>query len=453
VFPSIIQYNHFKIYAQALNLLKREAMVFRKSVLYAKEKLAQLTTEHGNTFQLTKLINSLSVKSTKGEVTFVFRKQVRKKRPYKTLGKLSSSYSIEQALTDCWEHELCLKENGVINEDIYETQKRIGEIETFDDIACEFFLHHDDVDFPVGNEPLQSLPHLQQKYVDNIRPIIGHVLITAIDRRHINQVTKSILNKGNSSSKHDYTASANHAIYIIKKILALAVEYKLTNLNAAENMTAKDVGYKVKKSRKALMLTELKTLIHRLESKAETEPANVYAVYLLILLGPRKMELISAKVSDFMIDLIPVNNGLSLVEDIAWKQKTTKTGGMRSKYIPPFMQECLNRLVELGNGSDYLLPARKSNSSKPHISSSTLNKFIKRISGDLKFSVHELRHTTRTLLSVLSISDYIAESYICHSNNNYMHDIYHLYPERKEAAIKLSNYIETLVKYVREEDK
>ncbi|MEO2282040.1 tyrosine-type recombinase/integrase [Pseudoalteromonas pernae] len=442
------------------------ALKIKKRINRAHQALEQLQLERGDTFTLTKVEGALSVKSFKGRLTAVFRKQVKRKRIYKSLGVLNYNYSIEHALCDCLEYEKSLKEHGFIDTPFLELQQRVNSIETLDDLACEFFLHHDEIDFPTGAAPLKSLPELQQKYSAYAQKIIGDVYIKVFDKKHIVRVINHIYAQSpKANCKHcsfhgecdqcrdlnDHAALANHLRYILNRIMDLGVQYKLIRTNPIANIKACDIGYKPKRNRRALVMQELKTLICRLEAAMETEPANVCTIYLILLLGVRKEELVTAKFSDFMIDLIPVEDGKGLVEDLQWKLKTTKTGTNRAMFITPLATEFLNKLAAFSNGSDYLLPARKFNSHSPHIHPTTVNKFIDRIAGDLKFVVHELRHTTRTLLSALKIKNEVAESYITHSSWLYMHDPLHLYDERKEAASAISNLITTLREKVKEE--
>lgn len=443
------------------------ALKISKRIERAKKALKQLQLEKGDTFKLTKIEGALSIKSFEGCLTAVFRKQINKNRVYKSLGVLNKSYSIMHAVCDCLEYEKSLKEHGFIDEPFLELQQRINSIETLDDLACEFFLHHDEIDFPDDAVPLKNLPDLQQKYSTYAQNIIGDVYLKVFDKKHLIKVTNHIYAKSpKANCKHcsfhgecdqcrdlnDHSALANHIRYTLSRIMELGVQYKLIKTNPIANIKASDIGYKPKRNRRALVMQELKTLIRRLEAAMETEPANVCTIYLILLLGVRKEELVTAKFSDFMIDLIPIENGKGLLEDLQWKLKTTKTGTNRAMFITPLATDFLNKLAAYSNGSDYLLPARKSNSRSPHIHHTTVNKFIDRIADDLKFVVHELRHTTRTLLSSLKVTGEVAESYITHSSKLYEHDPLHLYDERKDAAIGISNLITTLIEEVKKED-
>lgn len=442
-----------------------KTLKLKKRVKRAKTQLKKLELEQGKNFKLTKLYDCLYVKSTDGDVTAVFRKQVRGKRPYITLGKLTKNYCVEKALSDCWEYENSMLTHGFVDQEFTELQQRINSIETLNDLACEFFLHHDEINFPTGKEPLKELPALQEKYQQYAQSYIGETLVTCIDRKHIIRVMNKVYEKSPQSQcplcsmysvcEHcedldDYAALANSLLYVLTRVLELGVQYRIIKKNVAATIKAKDIGYKPHSNRRALVMLELATLVKRLEKSMESEPANVCAVYLLLLFGARKMELVKAKISEFRKEIIPLKGGLKLEEDMCWVQQTTKTGAIRAKFITPLMKKYLDRLVELNNGSEYLLPSRTSASKSPYISASTLNKFITRIASDLKFVVHELRHTTRTLLSNLEIPDDVGDSYITHSKKKYLHDALHLYPKRKDAAIDLSNLIETLIKRANE---
>lgn len=444
------------------------ALKIKKRIKRAKKALKQLQLEKGDTFSLTKIEGALSIKSFEGRLTAVFRKQVYKNRVYKSLGVLNKSYSIVHAVCDCLEYEKSLKEHGFIDEPFLELQQRINSIETVNDLACEFFLHHDEIDFPEDAVPLKNLPGLQQKYATYAQNIIGDVYLRAFDKKHLIKVTNYIYAKSpKANCKHcsvhgecehcrdlnDHSALANHVRYILNRIMELGVQYKLIKTNPIAKVKASDIGYKPKRNRRALVMQDLKILIGRLEAVMDKEPVNACSIYLMLLLGIRKEELVTAKFDEFMIDLVPIDKGKNLLEDLQWKLQASKTGAKRAMFITPLATEFLNKLALFSNGSEHLLPARKSNSKNPHIHHSTLNKFIDRIAADLKHVVHELRHTTRTLLSHLEIKGEVAESYITHSSELYVHNPFHLYKERKDAAISISNLIATLIEKAKDEEK
>lgn len=89
------------MFQPSTKITMEKTLKLKKRVKRAKTQLKKLELEQGKNFKLTKLYDCLYVKSTDGDVTAVFRKQVRGKRPYITLGKLTKNYCVEKALSDC----------------------------------------------------------------------------------------------------------------------------------------------------------------------------------------------------------------------------------------------------------------------------------------------------------------------------------------------------------------
>ena len=164
---------------------------------------------------------------------------------------------------------------------------------------------------------------------------------------------------------------------------------------------------------------------------------NVIAVNLLLMLCVRKMELLAAKWSDFDLE-----QGLWLLN------ADNKTG---RELAIPLSEQAITYLQELkvfSCGSPFLFPARviRQNQRFGHISADTLNVALKRLElGDIEhFTVHDMRRTARTHLSILGVPSDIAERALNHTikgmEANY--NQYQFLPQRKEALDKWADFLE-----------
>jgi integrase len=166
---------------------------------------------------------------------------------------------------------------------------------------------------------------------------------------------------------------------------------------------------------------------------------NVHTFKLLLLLAVRKGELTGAKVSEF-----DLKNGV-------WElpAERTKTDAAIDIPLPPAAVEALRELVRLGEGSDYLLPARKVQERMlPHIHENTLNvalsKVRKLMPGVEQFTIHDFRRTARTLLSELKVPPHIAERCLNHKIKGVegIYDKHAYFDERREALTKLAAVVD-----------
>ena len=417
-------------------------------LLDAETGLKALTSHSGDSFPTRKIANRLYALAKQGNITLIFRMQKYGKYHYQTLGVLDHQLSLEEAVCQSLVYEEQLNTNGFIDSYTYELQEHRRSLKTIDDLAYDWFIASEvlfDITEPV---PLKNMDQIQSLYHNHMQPIIGNCSISSFDGSIIEVMVKKIKAKGHGT-KFSYDATAKVAREIASKLENRAVRYRLTDIKVADLFTARETGYVDKSTRCALKPEELKYLVKCLEKMRSVDPVNVILVYLLLLLGPRKVDLIKATNEDFGYATQHINK--ESAPDLVWNLTAQKNGVERALYLTPFVQSLLQELIQFQGGSNYLFPARKANAKSPFISPSTPNKFIKRIAEKLPKVVHELRHTCRTLLSELEVPDDVADSFILHSKKRYRHNPYHQFPARRRAAIKLSDTIERLIKEVHEE--
>lgn len=420
--------------------------IYTERLLDAETGLKTLTANFGDSFPTRKIANRLYASAKQGNKVLIFRMQKHGKYHYQTLGILDKQISLEEAVEQSFVYEKQLNTNGYIDDYTYQLQEHRRNIKTIDDLAYDWFIASE-AEFDITEpEPLKNMAQIQSLYHKHIQPYIGNSSISHFDGCLIEVMVKKIRAKA-AGTPFSYKATAKMAREIAEKLLKRGIRYRLIDINVASYFTARETGYVDDSDRTALAPEELLYLIQCLEKVRNTDPINVNIVYILLVLGTRKGDLIKAHNEDFGHATKHLSDDEEA--DLVWNLTAEKNGIQRAVYLPQFVQTLLLEIVEVQNGSNYLFPARKSNSDSPFISSSTPNQFIRRIAPKLTKVPHELRHTCRTLLSELDVSDHVADSYILHSTRRYRHDDYHLYPARKRASIELSDTIENLIEEAR----
>jgi integrase len=94
-----------------------------------------------------------------------------------------------------------------------------------------------------------------------------------------------------------------------------------------------------------------------------------------------------------------------------------------------------------------LLPARKAqNRNLPHISDSTINAALKKITRVTNFTVHDLRRTAKTKLQELGINEFVSERCLNHQvyGVSGTYGKFDFFEERKAALQLWANYLESL---------
>lgn len=264
----------------------------------------------------------------------------------------------------------------------------------------------------------------------HVFPVFGNHDIRTIKHKQIDGLLAGIVAKGAPTV-------ANDVLNYLKRIFKYAVRKNLIPSNIIADYTARDAGGTEKKRSRYLSQEELAALFTAMKNTPNFGRQNAIAVNLLLMLCVRKMELLSAKWSDFNLE-----QGLWLLN------ADNKTG---KELAIPLSEQAVTLLHELkvfSCGSPYLFPARliRQGQRFGHVSPDTLNLALTRLElGDIDhFTVHDMRRTARTHLSILGVHSDIAERALNHTikgmEANY--NQYQFLRERKEALDKWADYLE-----------
>jgi integrase len=279
-------------------------------------------------------------------------------------------------------------------------------------------------------------PNIVRSRIENdIKPNIGRLSIAEVRPSHIDAMLKTIVKRGAPTM-------ANDVLRWTKRIFDYGIKRELATNNPATVFTLSDAGGTEESRDRWLTRDELKQLFEAMRTARGWNRQNTLTVKLLLLLAVRKGELIAAPVAEF--DL----------EAALWHlpAERTKTDAAIDIPLPAAAVAALRELIDGGEGSAWLLPARKMQSRMiPYIDLNTitaaLNKSIKPLMKDLpNFTVHDFRRTARTHLEALGVDWRVAERCLNHKIKG-VEGIYNRHDflnERREALNKWAVLLDQL---------
>ncbi|WP_417607091.1 tyrosine-type recombinase/integrase [Oceanimonas baumannii] len=270
----------------------------------------------------------------------------------------------------------------------------------------------------------------QSRYLSDIQPVIGKLLVTDVNPEHIQTILHQI-----ALSKKPRLSVANKVLALLKRLLKHAVKLGFTQYNVAALFDNSDAGGKEQPRQRALRGQEFTVLFDSIRAAGTSfSRENQLAVALLLTLGTRKMELLSSKWED-----IDLNAG-------TWHLRAENNKMNINLVIPlePEVVAIFRELKILAAGKEYVFPARRTDKKAvhPHMGKDTLNrafggmKFVRPME---HFTVHDFRRSCRTALADLRVPPHIAERYINHKTDTY--DTSDYLEERREAQRKLIDYL------------
>lgn len=257
----------------------------------------------------------------------------------------------------------------------------------------------------------------------DIKPAIGQMDAKNVRAPSIDDLLKKIVARGAPST-------ANDVLRWLRRIFDYGIKRDYLEVNPAAAFDLSDAGGREVARDRWLTLDELVAVLEAMRATSGFTVENMHTVRLLLMLAVRKMELIGARVREFDLDkavwMLPAAR--------------TKTGKEIAIPLPVQAIESLRELIRLGDGSEYLLPARKSQDRMlPHIHENTLNQALAKLRTNLKdvpaFTVHDFRRTAKTQLQALGVNPWVSERCLNHKLKGVegRYDRYQYFDERREA--------------------
>jgi integrase len=263
----------------------------------------------------------------------------------------------------------------------------------------------------------------------HINPVIGSVAPLDVRPAHIDRVLTRIVASGAPTV-------ANDALRYMNRMFRMAVRNHWIERNPAAEFDQIDAGGDEVSRDRWLTFEELQQLAKVMRATPNFGRENELAVWLLLALCVRKMELLSARWDAFDLD--------AGVWTLA--RENTKT---RSAIRIPLAEPVIGWLKEakvFSFGKQFVFPARRLVRSRlgetranryEHVGPDTLNVAFKRLKVlDIEhFTVHDMRRTARTHLARLGIDRFVAERSLNHKLGNVegVYDRHDYFFERRAA--------------------
>ncbi|HEY8034818.1 MAG TPA: integrase arm-type DNA-binding domain-containing protein [Methylobacter sp.] len=300
--------------------------------------------------------------------------------------------------------------------------------QTVSDLVDEFFLKNVDGKLKTA--------HARRLRVNKyLIPAIGNLSIKSVEPMHISAMLNKITDAGAPTTANDILSHA-------KQIFNYAIKRKIIKHNPAAAFNSSDAGGKESSRKRYLSHNELTRLFGAMRECDKFTSHHYLCTKLLLLLGCRKSELLTAKIADFDI------------EKAVWRMSLdNKT---ESAIDIPLSRPALDIIGELiaqriGN-SEYLIPAMGSRTGKKlHADQGYLNKPIKNLlaplMGDIEnFTIHDFRATMKTnLRKHIGVDRFVAER--CLNNKiSGMESVYDrgdYFQERKDALELWAAFLDT----------
>lgn len=278
-------------------------------------------------------------------------------------------------------------------------------------------------------------------YRKEMKTHIGELAVADITPRDI----RDIIHRVSESAR---PSTANQTLMYAKQLFSHAVKLNLIIFSPAQAFTQSDAGGVQQGRERALSVDEIGTVFTTFrQHKNIFTRENYLACCLLLCLGVRKGELISAQWQHF-----------DLTKRLWNMPAENKTGVAITIPLPDLAVEWLEELRIRACGSEFVFPARRASKRRSYISDDTLNHALAKLFGlkvDSKkqpypnylgkagiepFTVHDLRRTCRSLLASLGVPGHVAERCLNHKLKG-VEGIYNRHdylPERREALVLLA---------------
>lgn len=364
-----------------------------------------------------------------GQATWILRYRFGKRRPEKVLGRYPD-ISLKEA------RRLARQDRALIQQGIDVSAKKsldklkalqMENVRSLGDLWYERHI--------VGK--IKNPAVVERVLRRHIYPAIGTLAIDEVRPHHIDKVLTKIV-KGGAPTV------ANDAMRYMFRMFHYAAKRKWTDANPVAGFDLSDAGGTESPRERWLSYKDLVVLAENMRETQNFGRINELAVWLLLALCVRKMELLSAKVDDF-----DLKKGV-------WKLLPNQNKTKSYIEIPLSSQviEWLKEVIVFACGSAYLFPARRlihvrngvpRKNRFEHISPDTLNTALKRLprKNIEHFTVHDMRRTARTQLSALGVAPFVAERALNHKlpKRQGIYDKHDYFVQRKKALHRWSEML------------
>ncbi|MEM5389285.1 tyrosine-type recombinase/integrase [Paraburkholderia phymatum] len=269
----------------------------------------------------------------------------------------------------------------------------------------------------------------------DVLPVIGNRYADEIRRADVMALLDKVVERG-------ALRLANRLLAEIRQMWGYGLVRELVTVDCTAGIEKKHVGGKENERERTLSESELKTLPAALKS-ADLLDSTIHAVYVVLATSVRIGELIQARKAN--IDL----------ENKVWRIPSTdsKNTDPHIIYLSDFAVFHLAKLMALSKSEVFLMPARTKDDTETYIDLKSITKQIsdrqikfydrpahsKRtkqenalVLGDEKWTPHDLRRTSATLMQALGVLPVVVDKCLNHRDENRIRRTYQRYDYAKE---------------------
>lgn len=362
---------------------------------------------------LTRLEKGLFLRVSKeGTGFFVFQYNYHGKTKRMTLGaygKRPDRMPLTDARTALAEARALVNKGN--NPIVEKKRTKLSQFKTVDDLAQSWL-----------KKVTQKLKHPKipvRIYNQEIKPSLGGISLDSLNGLDIRDALDFIKFR----KAEPRPTIVNDALTYMKQLFKHGVKMGVINHNLALAFDNSDAGGTEKSRDRAPTIEEWETIFSVMRThQAHFIRENYLAVGLLLVLGVRKGELIELR-----WDEMDLNKKVWYLP----KEKA-KNGHALDIPLPSLVLEWLAELKMRSNSSEYVFPSRRASKRRDYISDDTLNHALTNLfgkkTGKLEsstgnvlgeagieyFTIHDIRRSTRTIMSDKNVADKVAEKAINH---------------------------------------
>lgn len=265
---------------------------------------------------------------------------------------------------------------------------------------------------------LHILPKLGSKQVADVKPADIDAMLRPLSDRGVFR-------------------TAAKALQLTKALFNYAMKRHIIEANPAAPFNWTDVGGEVGPRSRVLSKAELVNFFKAMQNTPNFPPYSAAALKLLLALGVRKMELLTATWDQFNL-----NAG-------EWHLPAAQTKTDAAIRIPlsPWVIEILKEQQgRQHRNNPHVFPVQRLAPGKTtrYMGETTLNHALYMLQSDLDpFTVHDLRRTARTHLAALGVAPHIAELCLNHKVKGVeaVYNVHDHFEERRAALFALSDLL------------
>lgn len=280
--------------------------------------------------------------------------------------------------------------------------------------------------------PRWKHPDILRRRIDkDINPHIGNMKVEDVKPRHIDNMLKSIVDRGAPTIATD-------VLRWTRRIFDYGIKRHSLDINPCSAFEVADAGGKEIARDRWLTKDELIKLFQAMRKAKGFSRQNEITFKLLLALCVRKMELCAARWEEFDLD------------NAIWHlpEERIKNGDAIDIPLAPPVIEWLKELLSFSCNSPWVLPARKmQNRMIPHIQESTLPVALAKVRAEMpevpNFTIHDFRRTARTHLAALGTDPVVAERCLNHRIKGVegIYNRHQYFAERKGALAQWSDLL------------